>query len=228
MQTIGENIRKFRNERHLSQKRLAELTGLNEVTIRSYEANKYRPKYENVLKLASALNIQPHQLIHYDECGVNVNNISYPDGCKITLSQVLNDLLSDSEQNIHDINQYMSNCGYQDFDVKKIMNGIEILNCENASDRKLFDTLCDFFWTDTNIVFLLEDGFYNHPVRQDLLNNSVEEHLNFLDEVDCQHQSEIKNYIIYVYNSMNSDGQEKLCEFAKMLSKIDEYKKKDN
>lgn len=54
--TIGESIRKIRKEEGLTQRELAEKTNLNEVTIRSYEANKYKPKIENLQKIADALN----------------------------------------------------------------------------------------------------------------------------------------------------------------------------
>lgn len=53
--TIGENIRKIRKQQGLTQKELAELAGLNEVTIRSYEAGKFKPKLENIKKLSKAL-----------------------------------------------------------------------------------------------------------------------------------------------------------------------------
>ena len=55
--TVGENIRKYRKEKGLTQKKLAELTQLNEVTIRSYEAGKYKPKFEQLRKIAIALDI---------------------------------------------------------------------------------------------------------------------------------------------------------------------------
>ena len=53
---ISENIRKLRKEAHLTQKKLAEKTGLSEVTIRRYEADVFKPKYAHALALSNALN----------------------------------------------------------------------------------------------------------------------------------------------------------------------------
>jgi len=55
--TIGKKIQKYRKLKHLTQKQLAELAGVNEITIRSYEGNRFRPKYDTVVALCSALDI---------------------------------------------------------------------------------------------------------------------------------------------------------------------------
>ena len=54
---LGQNIKKYRKEKKLTQKELASLAGVNEVTIRSYEAEKYRPKIETLQKIADALDV---------------------------------------------------------------------------------------------------------------------------------------------------------------------------
>lgn len=54
--TIGKKIKKYRTEQHMTQKTLGEITGIAEITIRQYEANKYSPKIENLKKIAGALN----------------------------------------------------------------------------------------------------------------------------------------------------------------------------
>lgn len=54
---ISENIKRFRKERGLTQKKLSELCGIAEPTIRRYEAGTLNPKIETVEKLASALGI---------------------------------------------------------------------------------------------------------------------------------------------------------------------------
>lgn len=60
--SIGQNIKKYRKEKKITQKELATLVGVNEVTIRSYEAEKYRPKIETLKKIADALNISIAEL----------------------------------------------------------------------------------------------------------------------------------------------------------------------
>ena len=40
---VGENIRKFRKEKGLTQKRLGQLCGIDEANIRKYELGKANP-----------------------------------------------------------------------------------------------------------------------------------------------------------------------------------------
>ena len=54
---LGQNIKKYRKEKKMTQKELATLVGVNEVTIRSYEAEKYRPKIGTLQKIAEALDV---------------------------------------------------------------------------------------------------------------------------------------------------------------------------
>lgn len=55
--TVGENIRKLRKEKGLTQKQLGELCGINEVQIRRYElgGENSNPKIETLHKIAKAL-----------------------------------------------------------------------------------------------------------------------------------------------------------------------------
>ena len=55
--TVGENIRKLRKERGLTQKQLGELCGINEANIRKYEADKQNAKIETIEKIAQALGV---------------------------------------------------------------------------------------------------------------------------------------------------------------------------
>lgn len=55
--TVGENIRKLRLERGLTQKKLGELCGIAEPNIRKYELDKANPKIETIEKIASALRV---------------------------------------------------------------------------------------------------------------------------------------------------------------------------
>lgn len=53
----GSIIKNARIKAGITQKQLAESTGLAEITIRQYESNKREPKLENLKKIAYALNI---------------------------------------------------------------------------------------------------------------------------------------------------------------------------
>ena len=62
---VGEKIREERKKKKLTQKQLAELTGIAEITIRKYEGGKFKPKNENLNKIASALNVDAETLQPY-------------------------------------------------------------------------------------------------------------------------------------------------------------------
>ena len=57
--TVGENIRRIRKEKGLTQKKLGELCNpqISESTIRKYELSILKPKIETVYKIASALGV---------------------------------------------------------------------------------------------------------------------------------------------------------------------------
>lgn len=61
--TIGENIRRHRKEKNLTQKELGNLCGIAEPNIRKYELNKANPKYATLQRIAHALNIHPNELL---------------------------------------------------------------------------------------------------------------------------------------------------------------------
>lgn len=71
---VSENIKRFRKERGLTQKKLSELCGIAESTIRRYEAGTLNPKIETVEKLASALGIAAFNLM-----GVEYWDKKYPE-----------------------------------------------------------------------------------------------------------------------------------------------------
>lgn len=66
MMSIGECIRNLRKKAGFTQKQLAEKVGVNEVTIRSYEAEKYNPKMNTLAKLCVALDCKITDLIDED------------------------------------------------------------------------------------------------------------------------------------------------------------------
>ena len=55
--TIGAKIKEIRMSRGFTQKKLAEKSGLAEITIRQYENEKREPKIDALIKIASALNV---------------------------------------------------------------------------------------------------------------------------------------------------------------------------
>lgn len=64
--TIGEKIKTFRKKAGLTQKKLGELSGTSETTIKQYELGKRQPRIEQLRKIALALDVYTYDLL-YDE-----------------------------------------------------------------------------------------------------------------------------------------------------------------
>lgn len=64
--TVGENIRRLRKEKGLTQKQLGELCGINEANIRKYELGGANPKLETLQKIATALNAHAFDFLDSD------------------------------------------------------------------------------------------------------------------------------------------------------------------
>lgn len=67
--TIGEKIKAYRSIFKLTQKELAELSGVSEISIRKYEAGERNPKLEQIRKIAQALRLPEEEFfeIQYKE-----------------------------------------------------------------------------------------------------------------------------------------------------------------
>ncbi|MDR3341854.1 MAG: helix-turn-helix domain-containing protein [Treponema sp.] len=60
------NIRKWRKQEGISQGKLAELCGTASCYIRQIETGRKCPSLNYIGKIATALNVAPHQLFYYD------------------------------------------------------------------------------------------------------------------------------------------------------------------
>lgn len=65
MANVGNNIRKIRKSKNMTQQDLADKTGLAKITIQRYEAKKSIPTLDKVTIIASALDCTPMELIIY-------------------------------------------------------------------------------------------------------------------------------------------------------------------
>lgn len=59
---ICESIKTIRKQKGISQKQLAEQTGLSVNAIQDFEYGKYKPKIQQVQKIANALGVHPSQI----------------------------------------------------------------------------------------------------------------------------------------------------------------------
>ena len=68
--TVGENIRRIRQERNLTQRQLGEMVGASEAYIRAYESGRRNPKPSSLKKIADALSVNPEVLANSDFDGI--------------------------------------------------------------------------------------------------------------------------------------------------------------
>lgn len=64
--TVGENIKRIRKERGLTQKELGERLGMTQSAIWQFESDKTSPKIETVEKIATALDVTPYDLMGHE------------------------------------------------------------------------------------------------------------------------------------------------------------------
>jgi len=55
--TLGQNIKKYRKQKGLTQSELAEMIDLKSITIRKYESDDREPSIETITKIAEALGV---------------------------------------------------------------------------------------------------------------------------------------------------------------------------
>lgn len=67
-QIIGENVRCFRNKMNWSQEALGAQTGLHHDYLGRLERGRVNISVENLLKIAQALNVDPHLLLIEGYC----------------------------------------------------------------------------------------------------------------------------------------------------------------
>ncbi|GHU52746.1 hypothetical protein AGMMS49975_09200 [Clostridia bacterium] len=60
--TVGEKIRIYRTTREITQKELSTKSGIAEITLKEYEANKYIPKIDKLKKIAEILEVSVEEL----------------------------------------------------------------------------------------------------------------------------------------------------------------------
>lgn len=72
--TVGENIKKIRKEKGLTQKELADKCNIIYQTIGKYERNLLNPKYETLEKIANALDISYFELLDMCKSSETSNN----------------------------------------------------------------------------------------------------------------------------------------------------------
>lgn len=72
---LGLKIKELRKFRKMTQEQLAELIGIEPNNVSKIEIGKNYPTPENLAKIASALNIEIHELFMFDNCPKPIEEI---------------------------------------------------------------------------------------------------------------------------------------------------------
>ena len=60
---VGNQIKKYRKEKGITQQRLSEISGINLSTIKKYEINNRNPKLQSLEKIAKALDVRVSDIL---------------------------------------------------------------------------------------------------------------------------------------------------------------------
>lgn len=120
--SIGKNIKFYRKKKGLTQKKLADLTGLAEITIRQYESEKYEPKRENLYKIRKVLDVNLNQLLG------SISDI--PDEC---------------DYDLYDDNIYVQKNIIWDDRTLKLLNKLDKINDLSEEEKQQYDHTFNHF-----------------------------------------------------------------------------------
>lgn len=106
--TIGDKIKDSRKKQKITQKRLAEMTGIAEITIRQYELGKYNPKIDNLKKISSALNINIGEFLDTSQ-SVQEYHTETEQSQRMTYLEVIGMLKEMQEKTEHTVGFFVGN-----------------------------------------------------------------------------------------------------------------------
>lgn len=124
--SVAENIKRIRIEKGFTQKKLGDLSGINEANIRKYENNRQNPKIETLQKIANALGINVTELLDSSQLQVQANF----SGNIFTSSKNMNS----EKQDISNIISMIENLG---FEYITISEDDKVIICHTHKDMEL-------------------------------------------------------------------------------------------
>ncbi len=72
--SLGENIKKYRKEKGITQKELGLILGKKEITVRKYESENISLNIETINKIAEALDVTVNDLIGINKIKMKINS----------------------------------------------------------------------------------------------------------------------------------------------------------
>ncbi|WP_432748345.1 helix-turn-helix domain-containing protein [Pectinatus frisingensis] len=96
--SIGENIKRIREKKNISQYALAKELGISQQSVAQWELSKTSPRKKTIEKLAKILDVTPNQLFGYENSNTELPELNAKDERDIAkeLEKMMNNLDSDS------------------------------------------------------------------------------------------------------------------------------------
>ena len=237
---IGEKIKMFRGEKNFSQQKLSDLSGLARITITQYELGKFNPREDSLKKIAEALNIPVQCFLSVDELLKQQKKyiLSLPVKERLTvlrlcagystttLAQKVVSTIHSSDTIPPDEETYDKNVESMDLELRSVENGY----------RELSNGYIGFLASALNIPVELLSGDCNisdgsekrSPVNLKKCDDKKTELLEKMDQViqllnDIHFIEELSPEFQQYYSKLNSEGKQKLLDYAKDLSQLEKY-----
>ena len=207
--SVAENIRYLRKKKGMTQKQLAEASGLAIITIQQYEAGKYVPKNESLYKLRKALNCNIHEILNkpFEIPTISIDNlIEIDEGIFIPkqLADVTRLQIVDTV-NKNDITHPA------DTSIRFLLTG-DVKERQNKYDSIIAKHENGEPYTDEELKFI-EEMNATLPDKMEQLAEKLRPIINRIQETTMK---------------LNEKGMEKVAEHAEMLAKIPEYQRDFN
>ena len=242
--TVGENIRRIRKEKHLSQRELGKKLGISQQMIGQYENNPTPPKLETVRKIAKVLNVSVSELdprvdAEIDSLELELRRLQNKEFEEF--SRLISEEMFFSEKYDEIIKQY-------DPKIKELYMHLKELS-QNTPKQHLYETSGETLKRLRNeYKASLQEIFQSTGIPINL----IERYENDERTLSLDHLSKIADYygvpmnyisarvansgfsvtteqdkllemLIFYYELLNKEGQEKAIEQIKLLLLIPQY-----
>lgn len=246
--TIGQNIKRIREKKGISQKKLGEMIGVSQQMIGQYENSANPPKFPTIEKIAAAMQIPLYKFINDDLVDAAVvhneeyeNNLirskiaSITDNASLNSKEkdiLLKDLISQLEivsqlhnDNVDAAEQYLK---YKDEKEKECSSKLSF----NDSNIRISQDALDNTHEWNEIIAILEKHKADEPFteeEQKTLSDYIKRITSNPYHLQMQERrkklSKDAESLIKTYSSLNAEDRAKVEEYAEMLAK---FRKEDD
>lgn len=142
--TIGENIKRIRAEKRITQKQLADALGVSQAMVAQYESDKRNPKMETIKKIADALEVSIDELcdskatminVFRGNCLPQISHDVIPDSSSDFLRMMCDEIIKDSTD--EEIREYFSYCSttYKPKEIFLLLNQLNEMGQDKALEQ---------------------------------------------------------------------------------------------